>query len=435
MTSVIIVMLLIIVAINALNYRSYIQDCDSRIDMIQASGGNLEDMRDGTTPPPKPAASSSDAGKNPASGGAGSDNSGSSSDKQGSSNGGSMPDGPSGNQMSEALYDTRYFSAQLDSRKQIISTNMTDIASISTSEAENMISEAVSSGKSTGGMGAYRYRLTQTDSSHYLIIFLNVERDAASVRNFLRASMLVGVIGVFAIFILMKFLTKLAMAPAEAAFQKQKMFITDASHEIKTPLAIISSNAEVIEMENGGSKWLTNIKNQITRLTSLTEKLVLLARMDEAGGRTELSGFDLAELVKNTAGEYQGKHISLDVPDFLPYYGSRENMARCLSMIFDNAMKYATGDVSVCLKGKPYKATKLKRHGYTLTVSNPCEAITPGSLDNLFDRFARFDKSRIRKTGGSGIGLAVVAEIVRFHKGEAHAFSKDGKSFEIRLTL
>lgn len=409
MASVLIVLVLILIAINLLNYRSFLNDCDSRLAMIEAAGGNLDDMRNSSKPPSVPDTASSDA-RRPA-----------------------KP--PEGEQSVEALYDTRYFSAELDGNKQVISLNMTDIASITSTEAWRMIATAVSRNSATGHMGEYRYRLSKTDGSHYLIVFLNVSRDFSSVKNFFQASVLVGIIGIAAIFFLMRFLTKLAMRPAEEAFEKQKQFISDASHEIKTPLAIISSNAEVIELENGESKWLTNIKRQIKRLTGLTEKLVLLSRMDEAGYQTELSEFDLAELLKNTAGEYLEHSIIIKAPDFLPYYGSRENISRCLSMIFDNAMKYSTGDVSVALSGKPVTSGRIKRHGYKLTVSNPCDGIQTGDLDFLFDRFARTDSSRVRKTGGSGIGLAVVAEIVKYHRGEAHAFSKDGKTFELRITL
>lgn len=409
MASVIIVLFAILTAINILNYRSYVSDCDSRIDMIEASGGNLDDMRSMSEPPSGPSGASSDA---------------------------VPPEKPSDGGMSvESLYDTRYFSAELDADRQIISLNMTDIASISSSDAEQMIADVVSNGRTSGQMGDYRYRLVQSDGSHYLIIFLNISSYFSSVKNFLSASILVGIIGIAAVFVLMHFLTKLAMKPAEEAFEKQKQFITDASHEIKTPIAIISSNAEVIEMENGESKWLTNIWNQIARLSSLTEKLVMLSRMDEAGYQTELSEFDLTELVKNTADQYQKRHISVNTPDFLPYYGSRENITKCFSMIFDNAMKYSTGDVTVTISGRPVRSSKIKRHGYTIICSNPCEQIKQGSLDFLFDRFARSDSSRNRKTGGSGIGLAVVLEIVKMHKGEAHAFSSDGKSFEIRVVL
>ncbi len=408
MASVIIVLFAILTAINILNYRSYVSDCDRRIDMIEASGGNLDDMRN--NPPAEPSGASSDAA--------------------------APPEKPSDGGMSvESLYDTRYFSADLDENKQIISLNMTDIASISSEDAEQMVTDVVSKNRTSGQMGSYRYRLVQTDSSHYLIIFLNVSSYFSSVKSFLSASLLVGIIGVAAVFLLMHFLTRLAMRPAEEAFEKQKQFITDASHEIKTPLAIISSNAEVIEMENGESKWLTNIKNQISRLSALTEKLVLLSRMDEAGCQTELSEFDLTELVKNTADQYQQRHITVNAPDYLPYFGSRENITKCFSMIFDNAMKYSTGDVTVTIYGKPVRSSKIKRHGYTIVCSNPCESIQQGSLDVLFDRFARSDSSRARKTGGSGIGLAVVLEIVKMHKGEVHAFSSDGKSFEIRITL
>lgn len=408
MTSVLIVLVVILVAINAMNYSSYISQTDERLDMIERADGNLSGMR---KDPPAESISSDERKDNPP----------------------QTPD--SSPQMAEAPYDTRYFSAQLDSRKNIISTNMTDIASVSDSRAESMIHKAVKSGKDSGSMGGFRYRITETDSGHYLIIFLNVAASLSQVISFLRASVLVGAIGAAGIFVLMHFLTKLAMAPAETAFEKQKQFITDASHEIKTPLAIIESNAEVIEMESGKSKWLTNIRNQITRLSGLTEKLVLLSRMDEAGYKTKLLSFDLAELLRSTADEYEGKKIIIDAPDFLTYYGSRENISRMLAMLFDNAQKYSSGNITVHLSGIPKTYNRIRHHGYTLVISDPCDSLAADQdLDMLFDRFSRLDTSRNRKTGGSGIGLAVVAEIVHFHKGSVHAYSSHG-IFNVEISL
>lgn len=401
MISVLIVLGLILIAINFLNYRSFLNSCSRRITMIESAGGSLDDIRSGSKgapekPPEKPAISS---------------------------------------QMAEAPYDTRYFSADLDQNKDIISVNMTDIASVTETTAEKMIRSAVRSGRTSGTAGAFRYHLSRTDANHYLIVFLNVGRDFSSVRNFFEASVLVGIIGIAAIFVLMRFLTKLAMAPANEAFEKQKQFITDASHEIKTPLAIISSNTEVIELENGESKWLKNITNQVGRLSALTEKLVLLSRMDEAGYKTPLSSFDLSELVRQTTSEYTERPVIIDAPAFLPYFGSRENIGRALSMLFDNAMKYSTGEVEVQLSGTPRTFSRIKKHGYIFQMKNPCGELPKGDLDMLFERFSRADSSRNSKTGGSGIGLAVVKEIVGFHKGSIHAFSEDGQSFEVRITL
>ena len=418
MASVLIVLVVILVAINCINYRNYIRESDARLDMIERADGNLSGMREARKPTQASgnAAGSTSDGNTPADG--------------------NPPQKPPGDaQMAEAPYDTRYFSAELDEDKEIISTNMTDIASITQSEAERMIKMAVSGSRSAGTMGSFRYRISREDNDHYLIIFLNVSSSKGSFDSFLQASIIVGVIGVVAIFILMHFLTRLAMAPAKEAFEKQKQFITDASHEIKTPLAIIESNAEVLGMEDESNKWIANIKNQVTRLSGLTEKLVMLSRMDEAGYRSPLSSFDLAELVRKTAGEYEGYQIIIDAPDYLPYYGSRENIGKLLSMLLDNAEKYSTGEISVSLTGAARTYNKIKRHGYTLLISNPCTEIRQGDLDALFERFSRLDSSRSNRTGGSGIGLAVVNEIVKYHKGEAHAYSEDGHTFTVEIRL
>lgn len=409
MISVLIVLIVVLISINAVNYHNYLKEADERLTMIEMADGNLSDMREKGEPPENISNGKSDS---------------------------KPPEKPSGDpQMAEAPYDTRYFSAELDSEKSVISLNMTDIASVTEAQAEKMISRATESGRTEDSMGVYRYRISADDNGHYLIVFLNVSRDFASVRSFFNASVVVGAIGVVEIFILMRFLTRIAMAPAETAFEKQKKFITDASHEIKTPLAIIESNTEVIEIENGESKWTTNIRNQITRLTALTEKLVLLSRMDEAGYQTKLMSFDLSELLKSISAEYKGRQINIEAPDYLPHYGSKENISRMFSMLFDNAMKYSTGDISVQLSGTPKTYNKIKKHGYTIFFNNPCEKIEPGGHDELLDRFSRMDKSRSRKTGGSGIGLAVVSEIVKYHKGEVHVFSTDGKTFIVKIQL
>ena len=252
---------------------------------------------------------------------------------------------------------------------------------------------------------------------------------------FMGVDFLTGVIGAALVFIILAFASKRVLSPVEESYRKQKRFITDASHEIKTPLAIISADAEVLELENEGSEWVESIKNQVSRLTSLTEKLVFLSRMDEGAVQMHMTDLDYSGLVRETAEAYipmatsQEKDYKIDVEDGIHMTGDADNLTQMVNLLIDNAYKYSDekGSIRVSL----YAQGKKK----VLEVYNTVEEIEKGSLNNLFERFYRSDTSRSSDTGGHGIGLSVVAAIATAHRGKAMARSTDGKSVVFKVSI
>lgn len=229
--------------------------------------------------------------------------------------------------------------------------------------------------------------------------------------------------------------SRLAVKPFAESYQKQKRFITDASHEIKTPLTIIDANTEVLNMEYGENEWLKSTSNQVKRLTKLTERLVFLSRMDEEREVLQKTDFSISDAVYEAARSFkamaksQNKTLNISVQPNVSYYGDESSIIRLVFLLLENAMKYSDDEGTVSLKFCTNGKNKV------LSVKNTVAEIQKGKLDMLFDRFYRIDMSRNSQTGGFGIGLSVAKAIVNAHKGKITAVSSDGKSIEITAVL
>ena len=334
----------------------------------------------------------------------------------------------------EAPFDSRYFTVTLNADGTASSVDTGRIAAFSGDEAAALAETLFAAGKSRGFRGELRYRAEFTEDGGARYFFLNCARELTAFRSFLSASLLASLVGILLFFLLILFFTRMALRPAAESYEKQKRFITDAGHEIKTPLAVIGAAAEVIELDTGETEWTRSIRHQIARLTSLTEKLVMLSRMDEERYKPETREFSLSDTVRNTAesfipvAEGRDKRYTVDVEDGLFYTGDPDGIAQIVSLLIDNAMKYSNegGEVRVALRrsGK----------GRTLTVWNTVDSIEKGSHAEFFERFYRADASR-SSAGGHGIGLSVAQAIAERHKGKLTCVSEDGKSVLFTCTL
>ena len=190
-------------------------------------------------------------------------------------------------------------------------------------------------------------------------------------------------------------------------------------------------------MENGESEWIKSNKHQIERLSSLTEKLVFLTRMDEDNAPLmNMNDFSISDAVSDTVSAYEsmaktnGITLKYDISENINYHGDESMIRQLISLMMDNAMKYSSehGDINVTLKND-----RMKR--VLITIENSVDSIEKGNHDELFERFYRSDKSRNSKTGGFGIGLSVCEAIVTAHKGHIHAESTDGKSIRFIVSL
>lgn len=340
----------------------------------------------------------------------------------------------------EAPYETRFFTVTLTQDGSLVSVDTSKIAAISTKDACSYASFLWKKQSSQGYYGHYKYRAVSVpgtgSKTNTLYIFLDCERELSAFKAFLAASTAASLLGILSVFALVVFFSKILVKPVAESYEKQKRFITDASHELKTPLAIIDANTEVLEMEQGENEWTLSIHNQVKRLSSLTQKLVFLSRMEEENASLlTMLEFSLSDAVAEAAEPFlavagtAGKTLELNIAPGISYCGDEAALRQLTSLLLDNALKYASENSSIFLTLKESGRNKI------LTVQNMAEGILAGNLDILFDRFYRADASRSSQTGGFGIGLSVAKAIVTAHKGRIFARSEDGKSILFTVVL
>lgn len=335
----------------------------------------------------------------------------------------------------ESSHRTRYFIVALDDNLNVTSANTEHIAAISQAEAVTMAADAIKQGKTTGYIGSYRYRLATDNDSQNILVFLDCyenlqfQRKAFQIMLVICCSFSLMVTLIFAVF------TSRILRPFEENTNRQKQFITNASHELKTPLAIISANSEVLQYKHGENEWTGNIITQTKRMDKLINELLLLAKMDEANDKFPLSSLNYSDLIRETTAHFkeiiEQKKVSLEqsVPDKLMINGNREQLSQLISILMENAAKYVTENGVIRLH--------LKQSGRSavLTLFNTC-APDPGlDCSRLFDRFYRSDQSHTSKTGGHGIGLSVAKRITEQHGGTITAEqTADGILFTLKLS-
>ena len=299
---------------------------------------------------------------------------------------------------------------------------------------QSKVIEALEKGKTSGFIGSYRFLKVETNVGN-LILFLNCQRELDSYESFVKNSVLISIGVILSVLVLIILISKKVIAPIQETYLKQKQFITGASHELKTPLAIISSNADVLEMMNGDSKWTTNIHNQVDRLTSLVNSLVVFSRMEEKD-TVERTSFDLTETLKSRIEDFdelanfQKKYIVTDIDENLNYYGEKDSIIQLMDILLENAIKYAPEDSDILVK-----LNKNRKYA-TLKVSNKAN-VEKGDLSKVFDRFYRLDESRNSAIKGYGIGLSMAQLIAEKHKETIQAYAPEDGVFkiEVRFTL
>ena len=326
----------------------------------------------------------------------------------------------------ETRYSTRYFFVRTDLDNKIKMINTSHIAALSANESREFAAEILASGKETGFIDGYKFLVTTSDHDK-LVVVIDFNADISTAMNFFYVSCLVGFGSLIVVTVLVALFSKRAIKPMVENMERQKRFITDAGHEIKTPLAIISANTEVIEMLEGENEWTQSIRHQTSRLSELVARLLKLAKSeDEINQELILTEFDISDAVADAATPFitlaksKNKDLTLDITDGLKFTGDEAQIRELVSILTENAVKYAEENTEIKLS--------LKRQGKetVLSVFNKGEPIDERSLPRLFDRFYREDSSRTRDTGGSGIGLSIAKAIVTSHKGSISAKNTDG---------
>lgn len=372
----------------------------------------------------------------------------------------------------ESQFDTRYFTVTINSNGEVENIDTSKIASVSSENAAQYAKKLWKSGKKGDGKNgfseSFKY-MTVGEGGSTMYIFLSCQRELSTIRTYVLASVGISVFGLAVVFVMIYFFSGKILKPVSESYEKQKRFITDASHEIKTPLTIIDANTEVIEMIEGENEWTSSTRKQVARLTSLTEKLVFLSRMDEEATKLEMLEFSLSDAILDTAEPFKtvartkGKKLTIDVTDGILYTGDEKTIRQLVSILLDNAMKYSgcsnagfekgninknnlnktiqtQNDCATTINPAPEIEISLKQSGKNriITVWNTVDEtanIKKGRQDILFERFYRTDTSHNSKTGGFGIGLSAAYAIVKAHKGKITAESKDGRSIKFTIVL
>ncbi len=236
--------------------------------------------------------------------------------------------------------------------------------------------------------------------------------------------------------ILLLLLSKRIVRPVAESYETQKQFITDAGHELKTPLTIIGADADLAEMEWGENQWIQDIRRQTQRLTELTQDLIYLSRMEEEGLSLQSIDFPLSDVAEEMAHSFlplaqnQGKRLEIAVQPMLSFRGDEKSIRQLCSILLDNALKYSPQEGELLFR--------LEKQGKNilLSVSNTTsQPIKKEELCHLFDRFYRTDPSRNSQTGGYGLGLSIARSIVTAHKGKIRAESPQESVLTIQVTL
>ncbi len=331
---------------------------------------------------------------------------------------GPLPDRPF---TEETPFSTRYFVLRYNESGKLIKAELEHIAAVTETDIDEYLQFAIKKGVGRGYTSHYKYAVMQSENGGKMAVFLDCYDELHSIYNILLLSVIATVVCVGLVYFIVILLSKKAMDPVIKSTERQKQFITDASHELKTPITVIATSLKVLEMETGHNEWIDKATAQTEKLKDLVNALITLSRMDEESSPIQMLKFNVSEAVKETAGSYidfaemRGHSLSVDIAPELIFCGDEYYIRQLTSILIDNAVKYATKDTPI-----DFTLRKTK-DGISLSTENACDNIEPEDTAKLFDRFYRADKSRSKGIEGFGIGLSIVRSIAEAHNGYVYA--------------
>lgn len=310
---------------------------------------------------------------------------------------------------SERNMSSVFFVARVNNSGEVVQLDISRITTMTEDEAENITLQAIELSENSGKISGFKYT-SMNDGIGKVYVFLDVSYQTYSVLTVLFLSVLIGLICWVLMLILVIFLSKKAIKPIAENIERQKQFVTDEGHEIKTPLAIILANTDALELHNGENKWSKNIRAQTIRLSGLMQNLLTLAKIDESNIDATKESFSLNEIVDRTSDMFQEMLIPKNLI-LQKYYSAdviicanKELITRLVSILLDNAVKYSPCDSIIQIE--LYKNDKT----INLVVANKCDSLPDCPPEKLFDRFYRGDSARTQKGGGYGIGLSAAIQ-------------------------
>ena len=325
-----------------------------------------------------------------------------------------------------------FFTASVDSAGNVENVDLHNLSSITEDEAM-ALAAGIDPAQESGSVGAYLWHRSVNRGEGSTLVFLHTGGARNAMLRMAVLSLLGGAIAWGLMLLLVLFLSRKSIQPIAANMERQKRFVTDAGHELKTPLAIILANTEAMELRQGESKYSRNIRAQVERLSGLTQNLLALARADEWRVEESAEDFDFSVLTSETArpfrepAELRGLTLVTDIAEGVAVRGSRQQLGQLIGILLDNAVKYCAADSTIRVEVKKEGGKALLR------VRNSVDDQS-APAERLFDRFYRADESRSSKTGGFGIGLSAAMAIAESHRAKlSAAYEGDEIVFTLKI--
>ncbi len=337
-------------------------------------------------------------------------------------------------QSSEFKFQTRYFAVLFDSDGNISEVKTSHIASVTEEEAETYGKQALGRRFSFGRIENYYYKVRIKDDGSSVVVYMDSSSAINSNNRMLYLALILIGFGMIVAFVLVRISSSKVIQKEMRMAELQKQFMTNASHELKTPLAVIRANTEMQEMLDGESEWTQSNMRQVERMNGLIQNLVMITRADENRGHTDVDDVEMSRVIKETTKNFQslaiqsGKKLTMNIDEDVKMRAEEAQMRQICSLLVDNAIKYCDdgGEISVALnqKGK----------NITLVVSNTYAEGKNVDYSKFFERFYREDSSHNTDKGGYGIGLSIAESLVKQYHGTINAsWKNDVISFTCQL--
>lgn len=332
----------------------------------------------------------------------------------------------------DTIYQYRYFSVVYKEDKTLYSTNLDHLSNLSKEQALSYANKVIKNSRSSGifkvGSQFYSYQITQDSKTKcYLLVVLDSTNYLESRNDFFWLSIQLCFYSFIFFVLVVSGFSNFAIRPYIKNYENQKRFITNAGHELKTPLAIISANTELQELMTGENEWTESTKDQVKRLSNLINQMVVLARLEEQPDVT-LVDVNFSEVVKKVAGNFKsviekaGKKYEIKLQEDIHVKATEDELYELVSILIDNACKYCDEDGQIFVTLTKAKRGKRAR----LTVANSYADGKNVDYSRFFDRFYREDESHNQKQPGYGIGLSMAESLVRIFKGRIWVSYKKG---------
>lgn len=335
----------------------------------------------------------------------------------------------------EAAYQlSTFYSVAISDDGEILRIDNEEETSGYSDEALSGIAGELLSGSKTTGTKWNLIYLVSAKEGYTLVAFMDNTILQESMTTLFRYTLIFGGLALLLFFLLSIHLARRIVEPLEESYTRQRQFISDAGHELKTPVAVITANTEILEKEVGENPWIANIRYETERMAGLVSQLLELARTENVQAETEV--LDYSHIVTGEVLPFEsvafenGIALDYDVAEDLHVNGNAAQLKQLTGILLDNAIRHCS------VAGNVHLSLNRSRNQAVLAVSNTGEEIPAGQRERIFERFYRADEARTDETNHYGLGLAIAKAIVTAHKGRIEVDCHDGQvAFTARLPL